>query len=282
VNVSVGEYDSGWSAGYPGLRAGLRNGWMAVWASFWQHWKTTTANFWSLSFFIGSVPQVAIYAWIAVQSPDPAVLAYLIVGAPLMAIWHSVFFGISSSLNSELRGRTIEFTMISRTSILVVLFGKALAMMLFGVPAGLVAVVTMFIVARQAPHIASYPYLFGSVAFIFLGLAVTGLVMAPVTALTRGRMSGMYTPLLPIIVTLSGFLFPISSLPLGLEIASRILPSSWAMSSVMQAIKGPESFWAVASGWVYCLALSVFLLAVTFLLFKAVEKRLRITGIMPY
>ena len=88
----------------------------AIIAAFWQHWKNTTANIWSLSFFIASVPQVAIFGWIAIQSPDPAILGYLIIGAPLMAIWQSVFYGISASLGSEIRNGTIEFAMISRTS----------------------------------------------------------------------------------------------------------------------------------------------------------------------
>ncbi len=254
----------------------------AVFAAFLQHWKNTTANFWSLSFFIASVPQVAIYAWIAIQNPDPGILGYLIIGAPLFAIWHSVFFGIAASLSSEIRNGTIEFTMISHTSMLVVLFGKALAMMVFGIPVGIISVATMLIVARQTPEIASYPLVIISLIIIFIGLAATGLVMAPVIALARGRTSGMFTPFLPLIVTFSGFLFPISNLPPWLAVVSRIVPSSWAMDSVLQAVKGPDSAWAVVSGWIYCLLLSSALLAITFLLFKLVEKRLRITGLMSY
>jgi ABC-2 type transport system permease protein len=254
----------------------------AIFAAFRQHWKNTTANLWSLSFFFGAVPQVAIYAWIAIQNPDPGILGYLIVGAPFMAIWNSVFFGIAGSLSSEIWNGTIEFTMISRTSMLVALFGKALAMMVFGIPVGIISIVTMLIVARQMPQIASFPLVIVSVIVIFIGLAATGLVMAPVIALARGRTSGMFTPFLPIIVVFSGFLFPINTLPPGLAAASRILPSSWAMDSVMQAVKGPDSAWAVISGWVYCLLLSAFLLTLTYFLFKMVEKRLRIIGLMTY
>ncbi len=254
----------------------------AIFAAFIQHWKTTTSSFWSLSFLIGILPQVAVFGWMASKNPDASVYSYLIIGAPLMAVWQSVFFGISTSLNSEIRNGTIEFAMISRTSMLVVLFGKSLAMMVFGIPVGLLSASIMMIITRQGPEIASYPYAILSIVIIFIGLAVTALVMAPVMALTRGNYSGMYVPLLPLIMTFSGFLFPVASLPRGLEIASRIIPSSWAMDSVLQAIKGPDSFWAVASGWVYCLLLAVFLMIVTFLLFKVVEKRIRITGLMAY
>jgi ABC-2 type transport system permease protein len=254
----------------------------AIFAAFRQHWKSTTSNIWSLAFFISSIPQVAIYAWISVQNPNPSVLAYLIIGAPLMAIWHSVFFGISTSLNAEIRNGTIEFTMISHTSMLVVLFGKALAMMVFGIPVGIVSVGTMLAITQQMPQIVSYPYVIISVIVIFIGLAVTGLTMAPIIALTRGRTGGMYTPMIPIIITFSGFLFPVSNLPPWLGIISRIIPSSWGMDSVLQAVKGPDSFWAVASGWLYCLLVSAILFVFTFAMFKLVEKRLRVTGLMSY
>lgn len=254
----------------------------AILATFIQHWKTTTSSFWSLSFLIGILPQVAVFGWMASKNPDASVFAYLLIGAPLMAVWQSVFFGISTSLNSEIRNGTIEFSMISRTSMLVVLFGKALAMMAFGIPVGLFSASIMLIITREAPQIASYPYALVSVIIIFIGLAVTALVVAPIMALTRGNYAGMYVPLLPLIMTFSGFLFPVASLPRGLEIASRILPSSWAMDSVLQAVKGPDSFWAVASGWIYCLMLSAVLMVLTFFLFKLVEKRLRITGMMSY
>ena len=254
----------------------------AIIAAFRQHWKNTTANMWSLSFFFGAVPQIAVYGWIAIQNPDPLILGYLSVGAPFGAIWNSVFFGIAGSLSSEIWNGTAEFTMISRTSMLVALFGKSLAMMVFGIPVGIISITTMLTVARQMPQIDSYPLVFVSVIVILIGLMATGLVMAPVIALARGRTAGMFTLFLPIIVVFSGFLFPISSLPPGLAIAARILPSSWAMDSVMQAVKGPDSAWAVISGWLFSLLLSAALLALTYFLFKKVEKRLRITGLMVY
>jgi ABC-2 type transport system permease protein len=263
-----------------GWAESLRNGWMAVWAACWTHWKTTTSTLWSLSFLISSVPIVAVWGWIAIQTPDRSVLSYLMVGAPLMAIWHSVFYGIVGSLRGEINYRTIEFNMISRTSVLTVLFGRAMAMMTFGVPAGIVAVATMLIVARQAPEIASYPWLFSSIVFVFLGLTVTGMFLAPISALTNRYHGGMFSPLIPIITVLCGFVFPVSELPAGLAVLAHFLPSTWAMESALQAIRGPESTWAVLSGWLICLAVGAGMLVVTFFLYKMVEKRLRITGLI--
>jgi len=258
----------------------LRFGCMAVWAACWTHWKTTTSSFWSLSFLIGSVPIVAVWGWIAIQTPSPSVLSYLMVGAPLMTIWHSVFFGIVGSLRGEINYRTIEFNMISKTSVLTVLFGRATAMMTFGIPAGIVAVVTMLIVTRQAPEIASYPWLFASIVFVFLGLTITGMFLAPISALTNRYHGGMFSPLIPIITVLCGFVFPVSELPAGLRVLAHFLPSTWAMQSALQAIQGPDSTWAVLSGWFICLAVGAAMLLVTIFLYKMVEKRLRLTGLV--
>jgi ABC-type multidrug transport system permease subunit len=254
----------------------------AIMAAFRQHWKNTTANLWSLSFFFGAVPQVAVFAWIASQNPDRAVLGYLIIGAPFMAIWNSVFFGIAGALSNEIWDGVIEFTIISKTSILVSLLGKALAMMVFAIPVGLISAGTMLIVGRQMPVIDNWPMLFVSIIVIFIGLTSIGLVMMPVIALSRGRTSGIFTPLIPLVITFSGFLYPITSLPSWLGFVSHILPSAWGMESVMQAVKGPDSAWAVISGWVYSLLISAALLVITYYLFKMVEKRLRITGMTAH
>jgi ABC-2 type transport system permease protein len=260
----------------------LRYGWASVWAACWTHWKTTTSSLWSLSFLFSSVPIVAVWAWISIQTPDRSVLSYLIVGAPLMAIWQSVFFGIVNSLRGEINSRTIEFNLISKTSVLTVLFGRALAMMVFGVPAGIVAAVTMLIVARQAPEIASYPWLAGSLVFVFLGLTVTGMALAPLSALLNRFHGGMFSPLILVISTLCGFVFPVTALPGWLAVLAHFLPSTWAMQSALEAIRGPASAWAVTGGWLACLGVCAVYLAGTYFLFKGVEKRLRITGIMAY
>jgi len=58
------------------------------------------------------------------------------------------------------------------------------------------------------------------------------------------------------------------------------LPTTWAMDSALQAIRGPESAWSVISGWLYCLLLCAAFLALTYFTFKIVEKRLRVTGLL--
>jgi ABC-2 type transport system permease protein len=254
---------------------------MALKASISAHWKNTVSSLWNLSYFIGTIPQVIAYAWIGQMSNDPVIISYLLIGGPLMSVWHAVVFGIATILIAELRGRTLEFNMISKTPILVVLFSKSLAQVIFGIPAGTLAFLTMLAVARQLPVIDSIPLLVVSLLFVLLSLTSTGLLFAPIISLS-GRTSASFSPIIPIIVTLSGFLFPIDLLPKELEVLARLTPSSWAMSSVLQSLKGSTSIWNMVSNWGYSLLLSIVYLALTLVLFRLYERRLRVTGSMSY
>jgi ABC-type polysaccharide/polyol phosphate export permease len=251
----------------------------AVTAACWQEWKTTATSFASLVFLLEAVPMVVVFAWIANQSDDPSVLAYIVVGAPLMAIWNGVLFRVGRSLNNELFGRTLEFAMISRTPVMVVLLGKAVAQIAYGILTGVVTLLVMFLVARQLPEVANLPLLLVSLAFVIVGLTMASLVVAPIMVLVGGR-AGFYNAIMPFGVVLSAFLFPVDRLPVVLEVMARFLPMSWAMESVWQSIRGPESLWSVVFGWALCIVTSAGLFGATYLMFKAVERRIRVTGVL--
>lgn len=249
----------------------------AILAAFIQQWKTTATSIFSLSFLITAVPTVSVLAWIAIKSNSADVFTYLLVGAPIMAIWNGVVFRVGWSLSSELSGRTLEFAMISRTPMMLVLFGKTLAQLAYGIPTGIIALLTMFIVTRQLPAVANIPCLIVSLLFVIIGLAVTSLLFSPLMVLVGGR-AGFFNAIMPLGVLVSGFMFPVDQLPIGLEVFARLLPTSWAMSGVWQSIRSIDTLWSIFAAWGACLLTSALLLIITYIMFKAVEKRIRITG----
>jgi ABC-type multidrug transport system permease subunit len=259
------------------FRNNLRNLTRAIAACFIQQLKNTTVSLNSLTFLFAAIPTVGVYAWIALQSQDTSKFSYLLVGAPLMAIWNGVVFRTGWSLDDEMYYRTLEFAMISRTPMLVVLLGKALAQLAYGIPAGILSLLTMFAITHQMPAVANLPLLSGSVVFILIGLTVISLLFAPVLVLAGGK-AGFFNGILPFGVLLSGFVFPVESLPGALKMISYVLPTSWSMTSAWRAIEGSGSTWSVVSGWVMCIVTSAMLFALTYILFKVIEKRIRITG----
>ena len=77
---------------------------IALSAAFRQQWWHTAKSITSVSFLIAVVPQVAAIAWIANQSDDPIVVAYISIGGPLLAVWSGVIYRIGWSLSGEMFG----------------------------------------------------------------------------------------------------------------------------------------------------------------------------------
>jgi ABC-2 type transport system permease protein len=220
---------------------------------------------------------VAALAWVADQSSSSAVYSYLLVGAPLMAVWNSVIFRVGWSLSIELNGRTLEFALITRTPLIFILFGKSLAEITYGIPTGLAAFLAMVLVTRQLPPVANLPMLAISLLFLIVSMAVTGLLLAPTVLLVKGR-GGFFNSIMSLGVLLSGFLFPIEQLPWALRAFAMVLPTSWAMTGVWQSVRSVEPYASVAGALSMCILMSLMIFGLTYLLFRAVEKRIRVTG----
>ena len=92
------------------------------------------------------------------------------------------------------------------------------------------------------------------------------------------RPRGCYQCIFDIGTVLSGFLYPVTQLPGALQIAARFLPTSWAMEGVIRSVEGSASNWRIAGDWSAALAIAAVYLALTFLMFRKVEKRLKVTG----
>ena len=249
----------------------------AIKAAFREQWKSTALDLASWSMLFETLPTAAVLAWLAMQSKTPSVLTYMLVGIPLMAMCNGLLFKVGWSLNNELWGRTLDFALISRTPLTVILLGKSLAQLVFRLPQGAIALIAMFIITHQIPHVASLPLLLLSLIFIFIGLIALSLFLAPFMVIVGGK-AGFFNAIMPLAVVLSGFMFPIDRLPLVLEIIAKFIPTSWAMSCIWQAINGPDSAWSFISAILACLLTSGLLLVITYYMCKIVEKKLRITG----
>jgi ABC-type polysaccharide/polyol phosphate export permease len=257
----------------------IMNNMRAVMAAFSQQWKAMFTSITSLSFLISAVPTVAVLAWIAIRSNNQQVLTYLLVGAPLGGIWSGMVFRIGWSLTDELHAHTLEFAMISQTPMALVMFGKSLAQLVYAIPTGIVSLITMLLVTRQVPMIADLPLLIVSLFFVLIALIITSLLFAPLMVVVGGQ-AGFFNAILPLGILINGFMFPIERLPLALETVARMLPLSWAMSGVWQSINGTGTLTSALGAWGLCILTSAGLLGVTYLMFKVVIKRIRVTGVL--
>ena len=248
----------------------------AMRAAYLQQWRLSIGAYNLISIF-DYIPVVAVLSWIATRSDNPAVLAYVSVGVFLMVIWNMSIFRMGWSLNNEAFQGTLELSLVSRTPIVLVMFGKALALATFSTITASVAVVALLAFSRSWVDVASVPLLLGSFAVAMFALIACGFIFAPVMVLARGR-GGFFNAILPFGTVLSGFLYPISLLPGGLHTVARFLPTSWAMEALIRSTEGGASTWRIAGDWMAALAIATVYLGLTYLMFRIVEKRIRVTG----
>ena len=251
----------------------------AIRGAFLQQWRSSVRFLSTLSFMIYSIQITVIVAWVATQSGDPAILAYIALGAPLMVVWDSYIFWSGTVLSWDIFAGTIEASLVSRTSLSMVMLGKALAVMTFCLLGGAVGFVVFFAIADYLPHVANPGALAVSLILSVIGLLCAGFFFSPFIVLLGGR-PGMLLGILPFGLVLSGFLHPVTILPSGVEVIARLLPTSWAMEAVVGSVNPGASMRGIAEDWGMTALLSLVYLGLTYGMFVIVERRVRVTAIL--
>lgn len=226
---------------------------------------------------IESVPVTITYAWLAIQSNNSDLLTHILVGAPMIAVWATMSLQLGQLLDSEIWNRTLIFVLISRTAIPVVMLGRMLGEVIMHIPTAILSVSIVLILAPQIPSIASPGFFALSVVVAVISLVSTTMIFAPFVVMVRGRAGFMSIFILAGIV-LGGFLYPIDRLPMAFGIVSRVLPTSWAMSSVWESVGGVSPWSSIALKWATSLLMSLTYLVSSYLLFKVIRKRITVSG----
>lgn len=252
---------------------------IAMYASAIQQWKQISFTGGNLSFHLATIPMVAVFTWIAMQRGDPEVISYLLVGLPMMTVWSGVAFRIGYTLTIELSNQVLQFVYISQTPVIVVSLGKALAQVIWGLPTGLISFFVVYFMTGTSLQIANPGFFIFSLVLVVIGIAVASLFFSPMMVLVGGR-AGFFNTIIPFGLVLTGFVFPVDRLPPVLEVMARCMPTSWAMEAVRLSISGdvPATWFGMVTAWGISILASIGLAGVTYLMFRAVEQRIRITG----
>ncbi len=226
---------------------------------------------------ISIVPLIAVVTWITTQSPDSQPIAYISVGVILMAMWQTCVFHSGRSLAWEFFEGTVDYTMVSRIPLRVVMLAKSVATLTIAIPSSLIAFATVQIVSRELIAVERPLLLLISMVVAAWSITVVGYLFAPLFVLVQGR-GGFFNAFQPLGIVLSGFLYPISQLSDEVQIVARLLPTSWAMDSVTRSIEPGESPVRIYADWGAALGVSVVMLAATLFMFSKVENALRRNG----
>lgn len=226
---------------------------------------------------ITGIAFAAVYAWIVRQSGNPTISTYVLIGAPLMSICNRMIFRVGWSLTSESNSGTLEFSLISQTPMISVFIGKTLAQLISSFANAALSFITILLMLGGSFTVAEIKYLPFSLLLAIVSIIMVSLFFSPFMTLSKGR-GGFFNAFMPFVAVLSGFLFPIDRLPLVLQVVARLLPTSWAMDAIWQSVQWTNSWCPVVTAWTMCLLLSALWFAIIYLMFKMVEKRIRVTG----
>ena len=249
----------------------------ALAGSFRQQWKVSLSSQQHLDWLLGILPQIFIVLWMAGQSDDRTVFDYVAVGSLFWVLWTMTVFRIGSSLTHEFYEGTLEAGLTSRTPLMLIILGKAAAVMVLSLIASTLVMVVVLGVLQHWIDIASIPLLIVSVGFVTLALFATGFIFAPAMVLLQGR-GGFYQALIPFGIVFTGMLYPVRLLPDSIEPIARFIPTSWAMESVMRSMQTGSLSMRMAGDWATTLALTLLFMGLTYLMFRVVERRIRVNG----
>ncbi len=246
-------------------------------AAFRQQWQQQLTLSSTMAPMLSAVALAIGVGWIVGKSDNSAALSHVFVGAPLMGLWQMGVFRAGWSLEGERHEGTLDLLITTRTPLVVILFGKTLAIMASQALTAVVTLAILFAFAQTFVSVDNVPLLFVSSLFAIGGVIACSFVFAPFTFLVGGR-GGFFNAIMPLGTVLSGFLYPTGLLPDVLEVPARLLPTAWAMEAVLHSTQGTASNLDIVGEWAATAALIAGFLVLSAMLFRKAEARVRVTG----
>ena len=217
--------------------------------------------------------------WMASRPEDPYIFTYVAVGVLLLSTWNSSILRVGFGLANEQQQQTLEFSLTSRTPLMAIMLGKTLAMLMPGLLSGLGALAAAFVIAGDLIRVDDPVIFTVSVAVGFVSLLAITFVFVPLFVVVGGR-AGFFGVVTAFGMVFSGFVHPVSALPGVLQPFTYPLPTSWSMEAIGMSLRGDEDTASIVVRLALSLVISAAFLVFTFWLFRIVEKRVRITGIL--
>lgn len=137
----------------------------------------------------------------------------------------------SISITREKEQGTMEILLVSPLKPFQVILGKVFPYVFLSITNAVVIVILSIFVFGVPVNGSLFLLALESVLFIITSLAV-GILISTISATQQTAMMVSLMGLMLPVILLSGFIFPISSMPLPLQVISHIVPAKWFISIV--------------------------------------------------
>ena len=178
-------------------------------------------------------------------NPELSTAKFLIPGLIGFILMISAVISTSLSVVREKERGTMEQMMVSPLTTLEIIIGKTITYLLIALVASVFVLVSGFVLFDVAVR-GSILWLYVGILIFLIGGLGQGLLISTVTHNQQvAFMVAVFSSLLPSFL-LSGFVFPIRSMPVVLQIISNLTPAKFFLVVVRSVIlkgAGPSAFW---------------------------------------
>lgn len=208
------------------------------------------------------------------ETPD---LIYTIVGGGIMGLWSGMLFTSLYDITLDRVEGTLELIVGSPTSLNTVLAARVLTNVLTSAASLVAAFVVAAAGFRFTLTRAALPSFAMSLIIVLAAFWCMGVFLANFHAWSRitGTMANYLE--MPVAVV-SGFMFPVSVLPVWLVPLATILPLPWAVAALNASLTESAETFVVRQDWLIALGLSLFYLLLARRLGRFVHDKIRLTG----
>lgn len=208
------------------------------------------------------------------KTPD---LIYTVIGGGLMGLWGQVLNGSVFDIIRDRAEGTLELIVGSSTSLSTILAARVFTNVVIGfasLAGSFLIAVTLFHFRISIETLPSLIISLGIVAFTFWCL---GVFLGNFQAWSR--LSGAVSNYLEMpVAILSGFMFPVSVLPVWLLPLSAILPMRWAVIALVSSLSGFSHSSTLWQSWLLGLSESFIYLLLARWLADKVHDKIRVSG----
>lgn len=202
-------------------------------------------------------------------------LAYVVLGAGLMAVWSCICFSSAGDINRERFSGTLALIFAAPAGFPAIIFGKIIGNTILSLVSMGISLATAVVLYRVPLHLGSPLYFFIGLLAAILAFIVISSVIACLLTLSRKTTLYMNCIEIPLIL-LCGFVYPIEALPNWLHPVSYMLSPTWAVELLRMGVWGvedPSLFWKKLA---VLLALSGVYAVASMALFRSIDKQVRI------
>ncbi|MBP3727373.1 MAG: ABC transporter permease [Pseudobutyrivibrio sp.] len=227
-------------------------------------------------FFNPIISTILLYE-MYINSGETNYFAYVVLGSGLMGLWGCICFSSAGDINRERHSGTLAIIYTAPVSFREIVVGKIMGNTILSI----FSFVMSLLVAKILFHIEidiKNPFYF---LFSFVATIVVFVIIATIVAflLMLSRKTELYMNCIEVpLIMLSGFVFPVDLLPKPLQLFSRLIPSTYAVELLRITACGIEdinNFWNKV---VLLTGISLLYVLGARLLYRIIDKRVRIKG----